>query len=133
MKCFKHFGNMLTFVLQNNLRFPEDDTDVSDIAKDLILCLITTPERRLGQGGIDDFKSHPFFAGIEWDSIRDGNRYCRFVQDNCMLTVANGFNFHSCRIHPRTDNAYCGVVRHYSFSFLTNFDSIVVTQLCVYS
>ena len=59
-------------VLQNNLRFPEDDTDVSDVAKDLIMCLITTPERRLGQNGINDFKLHPFFTGIEWDTIREG-------------------------------------------------------------
>jgi len=59
-------------IVQNNLRFPEDDTDVSDIAKDLILCLITTPERRLGQRGINDFKHHPFFANIEWDTIREG-------------------------------------------------------------
>jgi hypothetical protein len=85
-------------VLQNNLRFPDDDTEVSDIAKDLILCLITTPERRLGQGGIDDFKSHPFFAGIQWDTIRDGNRSSGFLQVLSRLTFAewSSYRFISC-------------------------------------
>ena len=58
--------------LQNNLRFPEDEMEVSDDAKDLILSLIAVPERRLGEGGISDFQQHPFFAGIEWDTIREG-------------------------------------------------------------
>jgi len=46
--------------------------EVSDIAKDLMLHLITTPERRLGPSGIEDFKNHPFFDGILWDTIREG-------------------------------------------------------------
>ncbi len=58
-------------MLQNNLRFPEndDDLEVTDEAKDLISKLITTPEMRLGQKGIDDFKKHPFLMGIDWDAL----------------------------------------------------------------
>lgn len=46
--------------------------EVSDIAKDLMLHLITTPERRLGRSGIEDFINHQFFEGISWDTIREG-------------------------------------------------------------
>jgi len=46
--------------------------EVSDIAKDLMLNLIATPEQRLGRSGIQDFINHPFFDGISWDTIREG-------------------------------------------------------------
>ncbi|XP_053576111.1 serine/threonine-protein kinase MRCK alpha [Bombina bombina] len=55
---------------EEHLQFPSDITDVSDSAKDMIQRLICRQEKRLGRGGISDFKKHPFFKGIEWDNIR---------------------------------------------------------------
>ncbi|NWH23870.1 MRCKA kinase, partial [Grus americana] len=56
---------------KERFQFPVQVTDVSESAKDLIRRLICSREHRLGQNGIEDFKNHPFFAGIDWDNIRN--------------------------------------------------------------
>ncbi|KAM6965746.1 serine/threonine-protein kinase MRCK alpha isoform 3-T3 [Aplochiton taeniatus] len=55
---------------KERFQFPLQMTDVSENAKDLIRRLICSREHRLGQNGIEDFKQHPFFSGIDWDNIR---------------------------------------------------------------
>ncbi|XP_078043911.1 serine/threonine-protein kinase gek isoform X1 [Augochlora pura] len=57
---------------KNCFDFPADDMyDVSEEAKDLMRKLICSSEFRLGQNGIDDFKKHPWFDGVNWDTLRD--------------------------------------------------------------
>ncbi|KAA0708759.1 Serine/threonine-protein kinase MRCK beta [Triplophysa tibetana] len=56
---------------EERFQFPSHITDVSEDAKDLIQRLICSRERRLGQQGIEDFKKHPFFKGINWENIRN--------------------------------------------------------------
>ena len=43
--------------------------ETSDSAKDLMRRLICAAEIRMGQNGILDFRSHPFFTGVDWDNI----------------------------------------------------------------
>ncbi|XP_058605883.1 serine/threonine-protein kinase MRCK alpha isoform X4 [Onychostoma macrolepis] len=54
---------------KERFQFPAHVTDVSENAKDLIRRLICCREHRLGQNGIEDFKQHPFFSGIDWQNI----------------------------------------------------------------
>ncbi|CAG8508757.1 10709_t:CDS:2 [Paraglomus occultum] len=54
---------------REQLYFP-DDVHLSNEAEDLIRRLINSPEQRLGRHGADEIKSHPFFAGVNWDTIR---------------------------------------------------------------
>uniref|UniRef100_A0A4W3HE65 non-specific serine/threonine protein kinase n=1 Tax=Callorhinchus milii TaxID=7868 RepID=A0A4W3HE65_CALMI len=56
---------------KERFQFPAQINDVSENAKDLIRRLICSREHRLGQNGIVNFKKHPFFAGIDWDNIRN--------------------------------------------------------------
>ncbi|XP_056619856.1 serine/threonine-protein kinase MRCK alpha isoform X4 [Triplophysa dalaica] len=56
---------------EERFQFPLQMADVSEDAKDLIRRLICSREHRLGQNGIEDFKQHPFFAGLDWDNIRN--------------------------------------------------------------
>lgn len=68
---FKHkVGNVpFSDVLERHIDFP---SNMSPDAKDLIDKLVQIdPYSRLGVQDISKLKAHPFFAGINWDSIRD--------------------------------------------------------------
>lgn len=55
---------------EQTLQFP-DDIHISYEAEDLIRRLLTHSENRLGRhGGADEIKSHPFFRGVDWNTIR---------------------------------------------------------------
>ncbi|XP_054423721.1 serine/threonine-protein kinase MRCK beta [Pteronotus mesoamericanus] len=56
---------------EERFQFPSHVTDVSEEAKDLMQRLICSRERRLGQNGIEDFKKHAFFRGLNWENIRN--------------------------------------------------------------
>lgn len=47
---------------------------ISEEARDLIDRLVCTEvQQRLGVNGVDEIKSHPFFTGIDWDSLTVGD------------------------------------------------------------
>ncbi|CAM9013349.1 unnamed protein product [Wickerhamomyces anomalus] len=56
---------------QETLQFP-DDIHLSPEAENLIRRLLTHSEHRLGRhGGAQEIKSHPFFRGVDWETIRN--------------------------------------------------------------
>lgn len=54
---------------RETLQFP-DDIHLSPEAEDMIRRLITAPENRLGRNSANEIKDHPFFAGVDWSTIR---------------------------------------------------------------
>ncbi|XP_036887595.1 serine/threonine-protein kinase MRCK beta isoform X1 [Sturnira hondurensis] len=56
---------------EERFQFPSHVTDVSEEAKDLMQRLICGREHRLGQNGVEDFKKHAFFQGLNWEDIRN--------------------------------------------------------------
>lgn len=57
---------------KNCFDFPDDPgCTISEDAKDLMRRLICSADCRLGQNGLQDFKSHPWFSGVDWDHIRE--------------------------------------------------------------
>ncbi|XP_052047648.1 serine/threonine-protein kinase MRCK gamma isoform X2 [Apodemus sylvaticus] len=54
---------------EDHLQFPSDVPDVPASAQDLIRQLLCRQEERLGRGGLDDFRKHPFFEGVDWERL----------------------------------------------------------------
>lgn len=55
---------------KNQLYFPED-VRLSRESEDLIRRMIVGHETRLGKHSADEIKNHPFFAGVDWNTIRN--------------------------------------------------------------
>jgi len=54
------------------LKIPKHiENNISIEAKKLIFDFLEDKEKRLGNGGIDEIKKHPFFKGFDWDNIRN--------------------------------------------------------------
>uniref|UniRef100_A0A8C3W3C0 Myotonin-protein kinase n=1 Tax=Catagonus wagneri TaxID=51154 RepID=A0A8C3W3C0_9CETA len=56
---------------KEHLSLPLADAGVPEEARDLIQQLLCPPETRLGRNGAGDFQKHPFFFGLDWDSLPD--------------------------------------------------------------
>ncbi|XP_046499607.1 serine/threonine-protein kinase MRCK gamma isoform X9 [Equus quagga] len=54
---------------EDHLQFPPDVPDVPASARDLIRQLLCHQEERLGRRGLDDFRNHPFFEGVDWERL----------------------------------------------------------------
>ncbi|XP_054855466.1 myotonin-protein kinase isoform X2 [Eublepharis macularius] len=62
------YGKIIHF--KEHFQFPLSVPDVPQEAQALIEGLICPREARLGRNGIRDFHEHPFFAGVDWESLR---------------------------------------------------------------
>ena len=69
------FYNSDRKALLHSIKNEEPDltkTFLSEEAKDLCSkLLIKDPEKRLGVRGVEEIKSHPWFAKIQWDKIHN--------------------------------------------------------------
>ncbi|THH27284.1 hypothetical protein EUX98_g6904 [Antrodiella citrinella] len=57
-------------ILSGHVAWHDDYVEISPEAKDFIQRLLTLdPARRLGSNSCEEVKEHPFFAGIDWDTV----------------------------------------------------------------
>ena len=56
---------------RQHLRFPPE-VPISAAARDLITRLLCEVDQRLGTNGVAEIKAHPFFEGVQWESLYEG-------------------------------------------------------------
>ncbi|XP_072303014.1 myotonin-protein kinase isoform X2 [Eucyclogobius newberryi] len=54
---------------QEYFEFPPSGPELSDRARLFITGLICERDVRLGRRGVSDFRTHPFFSGVDWSSL----------------------------------------------------------------
>ncbi|XP_076060516.1 serine/threonine-protein kinase gek isoform X4 [Oratosquilla oratoria] len=100
---------------KNCFDFPTDlGYDVSEEAKDLMRQLICSHEFRLGKNGIEDFKNHPWFNGVDWSSLRDS--VAPYIPEVSSPTDTSNFDVDDCEIRGSQDT--CPPPAHAAFSAL---------------
>ncbi|CAC5362230.1 CDC42BP [Mytilus coruscus] len=96
---------------QSRFEFP-CDIEISDDATDLIKKLICSADLRFGRTGLDEFKQHPWFSGIDWENIREMN--APYVPEVSSPTDTSNFDVddsdftHTDSIPPSTNATFTG-------------------------
>nr|CAB3503388.1 unnamed protein product [Digitaria exilis] len=80
------------------LKFP-DNPRLSLEAKDLICRLLCDVDHRIGSGGADQIKAHPWFQGIEWDKLYEMEAAFK-PQVNDELDTLNFMKFEEVSLNP---------------------------------
>ncbi|XP_066494298.1 myotonin-protein kinase isoform X3 [Tiliqua scincoides] len=94
------YGKIIHF--KEHFCFPLSAPEIPPEAQALIEGLISPRETRLGRNGVRDFHEHPFFTGVDWESLRscsppfvpefaNATDTCNFdVVDDCLTDMVSG-------------------------------------------
>uniref|UniRef100_A0A2K5HKL6 Serine/threonine-protein kinase MRCK gamma n=2 Tax=Colobus angolensis palliatus TaxID=336983 RepID=A0A2K5HKL6_COLAP len=97
---------------EDHLQFPPDTPDVPASAQDLIRQLLCRQEERLGRGGLDDFRNHPFFEGVDWERLASSMApyipELRGPMDTSNFDVDDDTLNHPGTLPPPSHGAFCG-------------------------
>ncbi|XP_065345680.1 serine/threonine-protein kinase Genghis Khan isoform X4 [Cloeon dipterum] len=118
---------------QNCFDFPTDSgCEISDNAKDLMRKLICSSDCRLGQHGISDFQTHPWFANIDWEGLREST--APYIPEVSSPTDTSNFDVDDTDIRisdavpPQANSAFSGL--HLPFVGFSFTQGSPLSDLC---
>jgi len=82
--------DLRNIIIEGKFKFPLNEK-FSDEGKDIVTKLITVNnKKRLGYGGINEIKNHPWFSDINWDDLLN-----KKVKGDLKLEVLNTDNLNT--------------------------------------
>jgi len=119
-------------ILSGDIPWPLVPEEMSYVAQDIIKKLLDpNPTTRLGAGGVEEIKNHPFFEGLDWENLYLEPRHATFVpriQDEAdtgyFIAKEQGDSFVEGAVYKEEKNARDSLFAGFSWVHMPSMEDV---------